>query len=196
MGKFIPGLFLKQNIPVTALRHNDRPVYVEEHFGGRILSDWPVFRFFELYAQHQTEEAKTRFSDWYVAQYERYGSIPKKNGGMQGGSLENLIKRLHADAGKPFDPASKIFDKDLLRRAAEMRTGQRFALLEDILKNGFRQSNDDYISGIRRGERIVLDGGHHRVAALMVAGQTHVPRMMVFPNKVAVLLHRLGARVS
>ncbi len=170
------------NVSIECLRHNDKPAYVSEGFGGKSLENWPVVGFFRDYVSGEPDRAVKDFATWYAEQFERYANVPSRLGGMRGGSLYRLARDLHATEGVLFDIAARQVDPDLLRRAIRARVDQRFRFLEDFMRQGFRSDlNKDPIVGVRKCGAVVLQGGHHRVAALLARGEGTVPELFVVP---------------
>jgi hypothetical protein len=184
--------FRREHVPLSILRHSDRPAYVSEGYGGRPLEDWPVVRFFRMYAQGQRILAFEAFAKWYVDQFERYCNVSKNAGGMNQGSLFRLTQELHVAHEQPFDPRHQQIDRQLLERAVQLRVTQRFQFLELIVRSGFRNElNTSPIIGVRRGGTVVLEGGHHRAGALITLGEKTLPELFVIPKFSRAVLTRV-----
>lgn len=167
--------FFLQDIPLSKIRHNDLPCYVQEGYGGRPIPEWPMYQFFAEYVHGEKELAREKFEAWYLEQLNRYHDRPKIEGGMYTGSLYTLIEHM---SGVPFSEATELQKKEAIKR----RVAERFALLENIRSEGYRP-NAERIDGIKKGADVYLLGGHHRVAILAALGKEVLPQMMVFPNR-------------
>jgi hypothetical protein len=173
---------LARDVSLDQVRHDDRPVYCFEGYGGRPISCFPPFQFYRLFHEGRRDEAFERFSDWYVDQFRKYASVPKKLGGMQNGSFHRLLLSVSGgDSGTL--PALGSTSEGLLRRAAMLRVEQRMALFEGIRDLGYQLGRPKPVLGVRRDRNVYLTGGHHRAAALTVLGQQSFPRVSVFPPR-------------
>lgn len=184
-----------RNIPLRDLLHNDKPAYMDEGFGRQPLDQWPVHGFFKLYIQGREDEAASRFTDWYVLQFLRHATVGKARGGMYQGSLYRLIEGLHEEQGKGFCPSRHVVDTALLEQGVRQRVTQRLSFIARIRDEGFDKHYDpDYVDGVRWNDGVIMQGGHHRAASLMVLGYHNMPRMRVFSDKRAYALFRaMGA---
>lgn len=173
---------LARDVSLDEIRHDDRPVYVFEGYGGRPIERFPPFRFYRLLHEGRRDEAFEGFSAWYIDQFRRYGCVAKKLGGMQNGSFHRLLLSVSGvDSGTVLALGST--SEDLLRRAAVLRVEQRMALFEGIRELGYQVGRAKPVLGVRRDRNVYLTGGHHRAAALKVLGQPSFPRVSVFPPR-------------
>ena len=173
---------LARNVSLEQIRHDDRPVYVSEGYGGRPIECFPPFQFYRLFHGGARDEAFERFSAWYVDQFRKYASVPKKLGGMQNGTFHRLLLSVSGgDSDSVLAPGST--SDDLLRRAAMLRVEQRMALFEGIRDDGYQVARTRPVLGVRRDREVYLIGGHHRAAALKVLGQRSLPCVAVFPPR-------------
>lgn len=168
------GFFL-QDVPLSRLRHNDLSCYVKEGYGGRPIEDWPMYQFFAEYERGNVEDARKHFEEWYLVQLNRYGDTPKDQGGMYTGSLYTLVETI---AGVPFPKATELHKREAIQKRVE----ERFALLQNIKKEGYRPDTER-IDGIQKEGYVYLLGGHHRVAVLHALGISIFPKILVFPNR-------------
>ena len=170
---------LAREVALEEIRHDDRPVFVSEGYGGRPIDSFPPCRFYRLLHEGRRDEAFEKFSGWYVEQFRKYASVPKKLGGMQNGTFHRLLTSVAGnDGGTLLLPASA--SKDLLGRAARLRVEQRMALFEGIRDHGYQPALGKPILGVRRNGCVYLIGGHHRAAALEVLGRRTLPAVSVF----------------
>ena len=82
---------LARDVSLDEIRHDDRPVFVAEGYGGRPIECFPPCLFYRLFHEGRCDEASDRFSDWYVEQFRKYGSVAKKLGGMRNGTFHRLL---------------------------------------------------------------------------------------------------------
>lgn len=167
--------FFLRDIPLSKIRHNDLPCYVEEGYGGRPIEEWPMYQFFAEYVHGEKELAREKFEAWYLEQLSQYHHRPKIEGGMYTGSLYTLIEHI---SGVPFSEATELHKREAIKR----RVAERFDLLENIKTQGYRPGVER-IDGIRKDGYVYLLGGHHRVAILSALGKEVLPQMMVFSNR-------------
>ena len=132
---------LARDVPLEEIRHDDRPVFVSEGYGGRPITSFPPFEFYRLFHEGKRDEAFERFSAWYVDQFRKHESVPKKLGGMRNGTFHRLLLSLSED-GAAGD--------DLLRRAARLRAEQRMAIFESIRDVGYQPALGKPVIGVRR----------------------------------------------
>jgi hypothetical protein len=189
-GALVHGL--ARELPLVRIRHNDRPVYVAEGYGGRPIDCFPPHRFFRLFVAGEREAAFDGFCAWYREQFARHAGEPKREGGMQGGTLHRLLGDVCREAGAELPADPRAVDRRLLDDAIARRVRQRFGLLEAIEKEGYRPELGKPVLGLRRGAEVMLLGGHHRAAALSVLGREVMPEVAVFPEPAFRALKRLS----
>ena len=175
-----------REVPIADLRHDDRPVFVAEGYGGRAIEHFPPFRFYRLVAEGRREEAAHHFAAWYAEQFSKYADVPKQLGGMRGGTLFRLAATVCEEAGVPFESGVSRAD-GAVGVAIARRVEQRIALFEDIAANGFLRARSTPILGLRRGALVYLTGGQHRAAALAVAGRKALPVSVFAPETLRFL---------
>lgn len=188
-----PGLMSfgvrERDLPMECLRHSDRPCYLREGHGGRAIEAWPIYRFFAMYAEGETERAHVEFANWYRQQFMKYRDVPKRIGGMRDGSLARTIGPLTdrtADAKTIPDTdegGSSEMISAALHEAVDLRVKQRFQLVDSIRGRGYVPTQSDPVLGIRKADGVYLEGGHHRAAALKALGWTELPGVLVFPDR-------------
>lgn len=180
----------KNNEPMERIRHSEAMCYVQEGHGGRGVETWPIYRFFCEYIKEGPELAKAHFVEWYLDQFIKYRDVPKRLGGMRGGSLARTVNAMMDgnDGDNAFcanssggNPAA-VKNDNTLHEAIAARVMQRFELLESIRNRGYVPAQSDPVLGIESGEYVYLLGGHHRVAALRALGWTYVPSVLVFKS--------------
>jgi len=176
-------LFLK-NVPLSSIRHNDLHCYVTEGFGAKPIEEWPFFSFFESYVSGERETAIQNFKDWYKDQLDKYHNVPKNKGGMLHGSLYSLLEE---KCDKPFIEV----DESCKDKVIYERVLQRFKLLEDIDKFGYKENNTERIDAFKKNGNVYLRGGHHRAAILLALNKKELPNVLVFPNELTYNLFHL-----
>lgn len=180
----------QQDVPMKVIRHSDRVCYLREGHGGRPVESWPIYRFFRQYVSGDTDRAEHEFCGWYHEQFVRYRLVPKRLGGMRGGSL---ARALETGNGRPIadNGASGNGDPDdRLREVITLRVRQRFALVDSIRTHGYIPEWTDPVIGIRRKGHVYLEGGHHRAAALLALGWDVLPATLVFSSHADLRLWR------
>lgn len=173
--------FFLKSVPFSQIRHNDVKCYLDEGFGGKPIEAWPPYSFFRGYIDGDTKKAHEDFYHWYREQLGKYHNIEKSDGGMYKGSLYRLIE---SETQKPFDQV----DEEAVSKAIHKRVEQRFALLDSIRTNGYKEGGET-IKGVRRGGFVYLLGGHHRAAILRALGFKELPNVFVFPHKILYSLY-------
>lgn len=174
---------------MSSIRHSDRSCYVQEGHGGREIEVWPIYRFFHQYVNGDTEQARVDFADWYLDQFMKYRHVPKRVGGMRGGSLARVVEaegnEASAIAGFPEAGADDGGDvaNARLRKAIALRVEQRFELVESIRQNGYTPNLSDPVPAIKQNQCLYLEGGHHRAAVLKALGWSVFPGVKVFKGR-------------
>lgn len=167
--------FFTKNVPFEKIIHNDFPCHVKEGFGNKHISEWPVYDFFCLYRDGNRKEATEKYVSWYEGMLERNGEIPNiKYGGFYKGSLYRMIE---GEAGVPYEQVSQ----DIKRRVIEKRVEERFALLDDIKRDGYKPEIER-VDAVKKNGQVCLKGGHHRAVILLALGYTEMPGVLVFSN--------------
>jgi len=163
--------FIRNNIPINAVRHDDLQCYVYEGWGGSPIEDWPIYKFYREYLHGNKSDACDRYCSWYSDQLEKYGNTGKKYGGMLKGSLYSLISSRLAEYGLAYNHSSDNKEYDaVVGNAIRERVRQRFELAESIADKGYYSSGSDWIMGIERDGLVYLKNGHHRCAVLKALG--------------------------
>lgn len=162
------------SVSIDDLRHNDLEIYIKEGYGGKHISYFPPYAFFNLYLNGQKDEAIRQFKSWYRDQFEKYHNVPKLVGGMKFGSLYTLVETKHREEGIILNPMLTNLDINIYEFCLEQRVLQRFELLENIKTNGYRKNNDA-IFAIEKDGFFYLKGGHHRCAIMFLLGYKQLP---------------------
>ena len=177
-----------QDICFDVIRHDDKPCYVIEGFGGQPVEKWPIYRFYDQYLSGNRDVATMEYETWYLDQFTKYSHISKSSGGMKKGSLYKLIETLHHSRSIMFDGNLKSADQKIIEEAIRERVGYRFMLMESIMKEGYHPNRRDRIIGVKKNGSVFLKGGHHRTAILKALGYPNVPAVIVFPSNTLYLV--------
>ena len=177
-----------QDICFDVLRHDDKPCYVIEGFGGQPVEKWPIYRFYDQYLSGNRDVATMEYETWYRDQFTKYCHVSKSSGGMKKGSLYKLIETLHHSKSIIFDGNLKNADLKIIEEAIRDRVVYRFMLMESIMKEGYQPGRSDKIIGVKKNGSVFLKGGHHRTAILKALGYDKVPEVIVYPNNTLYLI--------
>ncbi len=173
------------SVPIKKLLYDDKLAYVQEGHGGKPVWQWPIFRFFKLYADGKTTEAEKAFAEWYIDQFQKYGQLEKSKGGMKGGSLSRLYDNMlhHSDGQVSF------------QQAVAERVRLRFSLFDKIKSEGYLANPYKPVIAFKRNDdKLLMHEGHHRVAILAALGYDSIPNVHIFRNKHELFLFRLMNR--
>lgn len=166
------------NVQLTKILHDDKYLYVSEGYGGKNIEHWPFFLFILQYLNGEEEKAKALWVEWLIDQYTKYGSLEKKLGGMNGGSVQ-----VYALEFAKCSSSSSLSDADI-RHGAHVLVERRFEMIRSIRNEGFNTKKSGRLTalGVVRNKEIhyVLKGGHHRAATLFALGYTTLPNVRVF----------------
>lgn len=182
---------LARDVPMAQVRHDDRPVFVAEGYGGRPIEEFPPCGFYGLALAGREEEARAAWRAWYREQFRKHGREPKRDGGMRGGTLYRLVAALCAEDGVPFDGDVDAVPEPTLARAIERRVGERLDLLASIRTHGYLLSRSTPVLALRRSGAVYLTGGQHRAAALRALGHDTMPQLSVFSPALLRALKRI-----
>lgn len=179
-------LYFVAEIPIKKLLHDNKMAYLNEGHGGKPFWHWPIYHFFKLYASGDEEDSKYLYINWYIDQYQKYSKTEKKFGGMQGGSLDRLYKKLRSNKG----------DSEF-KRIVSLRVDQRFHLFESIKKEGYQANQKDPVYAFKlKKDAFLLQGGHHRVAVMAALGRKEIPNVYVFHNRLVYKSYRFLTRLK
>lgn len=180
------------DVPLAALRHDDKKCHLEEGSGAKPVEFWSIYKFFADYADGREEAAVNDFTAWYLRQYERYSRVDKSLGGMRNGSLSRVIAKATAADSTGKNDAQPPSQSKIIREAVEAFVRERLQLLDSIRDSGFSISGRVKIIGVRRKGLVMIRNGHHRIAVLKALGYSHVPLISVYPNEIAYSLSKKG----
>ena len=171
------------DVHLSRLRFSDQEAYVKEGFGGKDVTAWPVYAFYQSYMEGQREAAHAAYCNWYMEQLKKYHTTSKEKGGMNWGSLYQLIAQKYAE--KQIDYGDDIFfDRVVVTLGTQERVDQRFAFLESIIQKGYDPKLASHSMGIQKKGYIYIINGHHRWAALKLLGYDYLPEVLVFRNNI------------
>jgi hypothetical protein len=91
--------------------------------------------------------------------------VSKAEGGMQGGSLFRLLKKMHKSIGIDLKADLQNGDTNLIMKGIEVRVAERFQLLKSISQNGYKDLRDPVFL-IKTEDYYTIVNGHHRIAAM------------------------------
>lgn len=169
-----------KEVPLDRLMHNDRPAYVHAGYGGRPVEEWPFFPFIQAWLQGSEQQARRDWIQWLEEQYRLYGAVPKHLGGMRSGSVHRgAMERAGLSIGEPPESA--------VRASVEALVDRRLEMVRSIRDRGFRPEEGEPVIAVPgRGaagrQRLVLQGGHHRVATLRALGRETFPVLRRAPR--------------
>lgn len=159
---------------LSSLRCRSSPFAARQGFAGRTIDRFPPSRFFTTYLE-DPDRARGDFTSWYRRWFvtERGWQVPKRFGGMEGGSLERTARALflerHGRSPKRVDDV----ESDLVDEAIRLRVEHYFALLRSIRDHGFDPGSA--LPCDIEGDLFILRNGHHRASALYVLGCETAP---------------------
>lgn len=188
-------LFSRRDMPLAQIVHNDKDRHVENGFAGKTLDQWPAVDIFRLYLSGKKEESQARYQEWYRSIFLADALVSKSRGGIEGGTLYRMLEGEHERQNRKFDVAAGVFDQEIFDRMLAARVAQRFAMIDSIREKGFVDIPHEPVAGLRRGGKIWLKDGHHRVAALAALGYDAVPAMIVLPSNFFLLLYRIERKI-
>lgn len=162
--------------------HNDRPLYRCAGYGGRPITEWPFRGFIQQHLDGNARKAEEAWVSWLVSQFLRFEYEPKSRGGMRGGSVHRFsAERASIRTAEALNDPALLSEADL-RVGALVLVRRRLAMVESIRLQGYQSDLGDQIIGVHAGERVVLQGGHHRAATLHVLGYDSLPNIIVVPG--------------
>jgi hypothetical protein len=186
----VTGRFAR-DVPLDRIRHNDRPVYMREGYGGQPIEAWPIYGFIQTYCEGDGEVARRDFGGWYREQLAKYWDVPVALGGMCRGSLYRLIEASHRERGARFDGDFEHAREDIVARCIDERVEQRLSLVEAIRRDGYRPERAGRVLAVKGRGCVYMKGGHHRAAALKALGYDVFPGLVVLPRTLLWIVRRL-----
>lgn len=153
-------------LPLLSLVHDDRPSYIQAGYGGRSISEWPFYEFIRLYIAGYEQQCVDQWTEWLLQQFSKFQTTPKNKGGMFQGSVHrNAAEHSHVNTASALQ-APELLPEEDIRKGAQMLVYKRLKMVESIKVQGYLPENGDRIAAVRKGDRVVLFGGHHRAATL------------------------------
>jgi hypothetical protein len=159
-------------IEIKSLFHNNLAVHNIEGYGGRHIQFFPPYNFLMDYHRGNRVEAEIKFIKWYFDSYLKYYNVPKKMGGMEHGSLDEIIRRYNFSE---ISPHMIMKNEEIILFEIRKLVWNKFNLYHSILENGYSLIKRDSIKAIFLQNKFILKGGHHRVAICDILGMRSVP---------------------
>lgn len=174
--------FLKSNIYLENVVHNDLEFYKKSGYGGVKIEKWPFYNFMMRWVNGDTKNAREMWVNWLISEFNKYCFEEKCKGGMYQGSVHkyaliNVLKNKNKYWTNPT-----LIDQNKIKLGAEYLVDRRIEMINSILKNGYDLSMSDAIYAIKNKNFFILKGGHHRAALLYILGKDKIPGVIVFSN--------------
>ncbi len=163
-------MYLKE-IPISSILSESKDVSIHEGWGGKHIKYFPPYGFFRMYISGEENKAKDSMRQWYFNRFVRNKLcvVPKTEGGMMGGSLFEVLEKIHKSKGIDLKADLSNGDNELIMKGIEDRVKGRFQLIKSILMHGYEECGD-FIYLKKTGDYHTLIDGHHRVAAMAACG--------------------------
>jgi hypothetical protein len=162
--------------------HNERSAYIRAGYGARPISEWPFYKFILLYIRGFEEQSVKEWTDWLVGQFHEFKTTPKSEGGMFRGSVHRFAsQRSCIDTLKVLESPALLTEEDVIY-GVQVLIRQRLDVIDSIRVNGYCPGKSDKIFAVKKGDKIVFQGGHHRAAALYALNYKRVPQVFVYPK--------------
>jgi len=160
-----------KKVPILQIRSEIKEVSISEGWGGKQIKYFPIYKFYKLYLSGDKKKAKEEMIYWYYNRFvvNKLYLVPKRQGGMQKGSLYKLIVRKHNKQGVIINDEFSNSSDDIIKDCIEQKVEQRFALLESIRNTGFYKTNNPIILHEVNDFFYILSG-HHRITSMAVCG--------------------------
>ena len=170
---------VEKNVAFSRLRFIPLDVCVEEGYGGKKLSSWPIYSFFQTYINGQIETAYSDYHNWYLCRLKKYHSTPPEKGGLYDVPVYRSIVCKYIESNIDFH-GDIFFNPEIVSQVIKEEVKSKFALVDSIKENGY---NPDVmnpaiiIQGFKRNGIIYLLNGHHRWAILTLFGYDSFPEL-------------------
>jgi hypothetical protein len=164
-----PAPTISIQVPIASLRCQVTAFGERQGFSGAPIGCFPPHGFFAT-ALDDSRRAADDFADWYRLWFvEREGwRVPKRRGGMQGGSLDRTVRHLFAERHGRLPGSIDEVGADLVAEAIRVRVAYYLDLFASIRRHGMEPGSALPCSP---GEGVYyLRDGHHRASALDVLG--------------------------
>lgn len=129
--KLILKMYLKE-IKISTILSETKETAVNEGWGGKHIKFFPPFNFYQTYIYGKKVVAKNDMIKWYYNRLVRQNLcvVPKAQGGMLGGSLFRIIKRIHKSKGIDLKIDLRNAEEALIIQGIEEKVENRFKLLK------------------------------------------------------------------
>lgn len=162
--------------------HDDKPVYKDAGYGAQPIPKWPFYEFIKLYTKGFQNQCVDKWSVWLFGQFSKYKLIPKRKGGMFQGSVHRFAaEESKIETLKAIKFPDLLNSKDILYGAQKL-INQRLKMVESIRVNGYIPKKGEKILALKKNNKIVLKGGHHRAATLKALGYKKLPEVLIVPK--------------
>ncbi len=167
--------FFLTEVKIDKMRIELSAESIKDKWGGKPISNLPVYNFFELYINGNSEDAFKGMFDYYYNDFMEYGNIhiDKKKGGKKGGTLYKKIYENHEKAGIKLDEKLSNLDVEIVKQTIQERVNCRFNMIESIKKHGYTPSYD-FVQVKKKDDLFYITAGHHRVSAMDLLGYKSV----------------------
>lgn len=146
-------------------------VSTKEGWGGKKITELPMYKFFDTYINVNKEKAFKDMYDYYFEETITSGKIfiTKKNGGLKGGTLYHKIHNEHKKRGIILDKNLTNLNIDIVEYIIKLRVKCRLNMIESIKLNGYNPSYD-FVQVVKKDNYFYITAGHHRTATMHLLG--------------------------
>ena len=171
---------LYSDILLESTVHNDAEIYIRSGYGGKKIKNWPFYKFIKMWVNGNRKQARSKWIDWLLKEFNKYKLVPKSKGGMYHGSVHLYSLKFKNINKKNFLLDPSLICNNSIRKGASTLVDRRIQIIRSIVKNGYKIDLADPIFAIKKGKLYTLMGGHHRAAVLCVLGYKKLPRVIVY----------------
>ena len=168
------------DILLKSVVHNDAEIYIRSGYGGKKIKKWPFYKFIKLWINGNHRQARSKWIDWLLNEFNKYKCIPKSRGGMYHGSVHFYSLKFKNINKKKLLLDPTLISKDSIKNGASILVDRRIKMISSIVKNGYKIDLADPIFAVKTGNLYTLMGGHHRAALLYILGYKKLPRVIVY----------------
>lgn len=176
--------FYRSNLLLNSILHNDLKYYNESGYGGEHIEKWPFYKFIKLWVSGNCEQARNLWIEWLVSEFNKYCNKAKSKGGMYQGSVHRYsLNFLNNNKNEYWIDALSI-NKTNIKKGAAVLVDKRIELIKSVINKGYSIQLADPIFAVRKGNRYVLKGGHHRAAIMHVIGHESLPGVIIYSKTI------------
>ena len=174
----------RSNILLSNILHNDLKYYNESGYGGKQIEKWPFYKFIKLWVSGNYKQARDLWIEWLVNEFNKYGNKAKSKGGMYQGSVHHYsLNYVNKNKNEHWIDALLI-NKINVKKGAALLVDKRIELIRSVINKGYSVELTDPIFAVRKGNRYVLKGGHHRAAIMHVIGHDSLPGVIIYSKTI------------